>query len=575
MTGTQLLDELAQAVRSLVQLYQLNYVRLDPRKGYFPYLNGNRQCEFRFPQFGARRRGGYGLLLLMATKHLIETMSGYMKDKLAALTAPMANAYANAVVFNKIENLVATFRHRKSTKTSSRFLPVNKKGNDKSYQNPIKKSRCVRVLPKHVFRKHFGRIKLVLPKKPLKDPYVNRGKRKHNKTRLGRYVATEHTRCSRPSTHAARSLRSDRAHTLLGRYVATKHAHGSVATATSTHAARSLRSARVRTRMLGATSGPSSTLLVARSGPSAHTGSVAYVADRAHTLTVATSDREHPLLGSLTCDRHATLLGPLRSDLSEVRSHCSRPVRPQKGRTLGSLLNPHRNTFRFVSIGVSVEILRRKQRPGRPQKGPPLVLFLNPRRTLFVSSQSAVSVEIYDAKKVDSSRLASTRYVSDGHSQSHYVATWKASDRSSLGSLWNSCRNAFSFRLTRSFVELLRRNKYDASGLLPFATIATCTTSKSLRTTCKASEYRTLLGCFHLASSALFRTVKSYVATCKAQKGPPLRSPLNPLRNAFWDSSRHTLPLAIATADDILARYLATCQASSKGPPFAFSFDFS
>ena len=42
-----------------------------------------------------------------------------MKDKLAALTAPMANAYANAVVFNKIENLVATFRHKKSTKTSS------------------------------------------------------------------------------------------------------------------------------------------------------------------------------------------------------------------------------------------------------------------------------------------------------------------------------------------------------------------------------------------------------------------------------------------------------------------------
>ncbi|WZY72154.1 hypothetical protein YC2023_004394 [Brassica napus] len=33
MTFTQLLDELAQAVRSLVQLYQLNYVRLDPRKG--------------------------------------------------------------------------------------------------------------------------------------------------------------------------------------------------------------------------------------------------------------------------------------------------------------------------------------------------------------------------------------------------------------------------------------------------------------------------------------------------------------------------------------------------------------
>ncbi|WZY93776.1 hypothetical protein YC2023_066105 [Brassica napus] len=33
MTGTQLLEELVQAVQSLVQLYQLNYVRLDPRKG--------------------------------------------------------------------------------------------------------------------------------------------------------------------------------------------------------------------------------------------------------------------------------------------------------------------------------------------------------------------------------------------------------------------------------------------------------------------------------------------------------------------------------------------------------------
>ncbi|KAF3532039.1 hypothetical protein DY000_02039626 [Brassica cretica] len=35
MTGTRLLDELAKAVRSLVLLFQSNYVRLDPRNGGF------------------------------------------------------------------------------------------------------------------------------------------------------------------------------------------------------------------------------------------------------------------------------------------------------------------------------------------------------------------------------------------------------------------------------------------------------------------------------------------------------------------------------------------------------------
>ncbi|KAL0677588.1 hypothetical protein Bca4012_005569 [Brassica carinata] len=38
-----------------------------------------------------------------------------------------------------------------------------------------------------------------------------------------------------------------------------------------------------------------------------------------------------------------------------------RPSRPHKGPPLRSRLNPHRNAFRFVSIGVSVDILRRKQ----------------------------------------------------------------------------------------------------------------------------------------------------------------------------------------------------------------------
>ncbi|KAL0667687.1 hypothetical protein Bca4012_030391 [Brassica carinata] len=73
-------------------------------------------------------------------------MSGNRKDKIAvrnnadkttpAATAPMANAYANATVLEKIKNLASTFRHRKCNETSSRFLCLNIKGNNKFYQNP-------------------------------------------------------------------------------------------------------------------------------------------------------------------------------------------------------------------------------------------------------------------------------------------------------------------------------------------------------------------------------------------------------------------------------------------------------
>ncbi|KAF2553078.1 hypothetical protein F2Q68_00036694 [Brassica cretica] len=52
-----------------------------------------------------------------------------------AATAPMDNAYANATVLEKIENLAVTFRHRKCNETSQ-FLFLNIKGNDKSYRTP-------------------------------------------------------------------------------------------------------------------------------------------------------------------------------------------------------------------------------------------------------------------------------------------------------------------------------------------------------------------------------------------------------------------------------------------------------
>ncbi|KAF2565237.1 hypothetical protein F2Q68_00025685 [Brassica cretica] len=83
-------------------------------------------------------------------------MSGNTKEKIAvrnnagkktpAATPPMANAYANATVLEKIENLAATFRHRKCNETISRFLFLNIKGNDKSYQTPPQKSPPLRSL---------------------------------------------------------------------------------------------------------------------------------------------------------------------------------------------------------------------------------------------------------------------------------------------------------------------------------------------------------------------------------------------------------------------------------------------
>ncbi|WZZ65611.1 hypothetical protein YC2023_076981 [Brassica napus] len=62
-------------------------------------------------------------------------MSGNTKDKIAvrnnagkttpAAAGPIANAYANATVLEKIENLAAIFRHRKCNETKRKH---NKSG---------------------------------------------------------------------------------------------------------------------------------------------------------------------------------------------------------------------------------------------------------------------------------------------------------------------------------------------------------------------------------------------------------------------------------------------------------------
>ena len=63
----------------------------------------------------------------------VPTFLIYAGKTTPAATAPMTNAYANATVLDKNENLSATFRCKKCNERSSRFLLLNIKGNDKSY----------------------------------------------------------------------------------------------------------------------------------------------------------------------------------------------------------------------------------------------------------------------------------------------------------------------------------------------------------------------------------------------------------------------------------------------------------
>ncbi|KAG5410208.1 hypothetical protein IGI04_006527 [Brassica rapa subsp. trilocularis] len=286
------------------------------------------------------------------------------------------------------------------------------------------------------------------------------------RTLLGRYVATEHA-------HAARWLRSDQARTLLGHYVATEHAH---CTRPSTHTARSLRSDRART-------------LLGRYIATEHAPLSRYVAT------------EHPLLGRYAATEHA---------------HRSRLVRPQKGPPLGSLVNPHRHAFRLVSIGVSVEILRRKQvglflaclhslRSDLSDQVLLWVLFRILIETLFVSSQSEFPLRFYDENKWDSSRLPFTRY----------------SDRDDI--------------LTR-YSDLSGLKGGTRLGFLPLA-IATEMTSSLAIATCQASKGSSFAFSFELSSKRFSKTHLKLLGLFLLTLPPSLRSLSNLDRNVSYFAS--------------------------------------
>ncbi|KAG5388718.1 hypothetical protein IGI04_030259 [Brassica rapa subsp. trilocularis] len=313
-------------------------------------------------------------------------------------------------------------------------------------------------------------------------------------TLLGRYVAIEHAHAARSlrsdRAHAARSLRSDQARTLLGSYVATEHTHRSrrthcsVATyRTSTHTARSLR-----------------------------------------------SDRAHTLLGRYVATEHA---------------HRLRPVKPEKSPPLGFLLNPHRNAFRFVSIGNSVEILRRKQ------------------EGLFLACFHSLRSDLSDRQSLRSdlgTRLGSLSLaIATEMTSSLAIATRQASKGSSFTFSFESSSKLFSFRLNRSFRrKFTTKTSWTRLGSLSLA-IATEMTSSLAIATCQASKGSSFTFSFESSSKRFsFRLNRSFrrqftTKTCWTRLG--------------------SLPLAIAT-EMTSSLAIATCQAS-KGSSFAFSFEVS